>query len=91
MWIPPSICLKKQWAMGDALEPRLLISLSRKPLEGAACSVWRLLRREPETDSAEGMPGRGGHLEGPGLGGKEGYVTPITANHTIPGKMGHPV
>ena len=77
--------------MGDALEPRLLISLSRKPLEGAACSAWWLLGREPETDSAEGMPGKGGHPEGPGLGGRAGYVTPITANYTISGKMGHPV
>ena len=42
-------------------------------------------------DSAEGMPGKGGHPEGPGLGGKTGYVTPITANYTISGKMGHPV
>ena len=91
MRIPPSICLKKQGAMGDALEPRLLISLPRKPLEGAACSVWRLLRREPETDSAEGMRQGEGILRAPGLGGKAGYVTPITANHTISGKMGHPV
>lgn len=91
MRIPPSICLKKQGAMGDALEPRLLISLSRKPLEGVACSVWRLLRREPETDVRKAFRARGGHPEGPGLGGKTGYVTPITANYTISGKMGHPV
>ena len=57
MRIPPSICLKKQGAMGDALEPRLLISLPRKPLEGAACSVWRLLLREPETDRFGGKDG----------------------------------
>lgn len=57
--------------MGDALEPRLLISLSRKPLEGAACSAWWLLGREPETDSAEGMR-QGGYPEGPRFGGKGG-------------------
>ena len=32
-----------------------------------------------------------GTLKAPVWGGKAGYVTPITANHTISDKMGHPV